>query len=73
MLRFTGAVRVELPILMSRAREAAEAVWSGLAQFDAVVWVDNWYLERYAPDPAQPCRSLNTTAIGVLFLNTTAD
>jgi hypothetical protein len=73
MLGFTGAVRVELPTLLSRARDAAAAVWNGLAQEDAIVWVDNWYVERYAPDPMQPCRSLNATAIGVLFLHTTND
>jgi hypothetical protein len=72
-LAATGMVQVELPTLHQRAKDAFRETWALLAQGTAVLWLDNWYMERYGVDPAQPRQSLDVTALAVLPLSTTAD
>ena len=73
MLGIKGVVKVELPTVQSQATDAACVLGDRLAKEDAVVWLDNWYFERYSPDPEHPVRSLNVTAFGILFLHSTQD
>jgi len=73
MLGVKGIVRVELPTLRQQAAMAARELWYLLASEEAVMWLDNWYFERYSPDPQRPVRSLNVTAFGILFLHSTED
>jgi hypothetical protein len=72
-LAFTGAVEVDLPTLASRALEAVSAVMNALPQQQVVLWVDNWFLERYGTNPARPVNSTDVTAMAVLFLSTKED
>jgi hypothetical protein len=72
-LGYTGAVQVELPTLQTRASEAARDLMAALAGQQLVLWVDNWYLERYRTNPARPVASQDVTAMGVLLLSSTAD
>ena len=73
MLRFTAVVEVELPTLREQAGKVATELWGKLQAEEAVLWVDNWYLQRFSPDPANPVRSLNVSVFGILFLESTRD
>ena len=72
-LGYTGAVKVELPTLRVRAAQACRETWAALRDQQVVLWVDNWYLERYGTNPARPVTSQDVTAMGVLLLSSTAD
>lgn len=70
VLGYTGAVVVELPTLKVQAAEVASQLWSDLADGDVVVWVDNWYAERFTTNPDNAVLSVNVTAFAVLVLST---
>jgi hypothetical protein len=72
-LAYTGAVQVELPTLASRATEAASALLDALRNEHVVLWVDNWFLERYGTNPARPVMSCDVTAMAVLLLSSTQE
>ena len=72
-LRATGMVQVELPTLYARAQEAIRETWAMLQQGSAVLWIDNWYMERYGSNPEAPDQSLDVTVMAVLPISTTAD
>jgi hypothetical protein len=72
-LAYTGAVRVELPTLSDRAQECVGALLEAMRGQQVVLWVDNWFCERYTTNPARPVLSSDVTAMGVLLLSSTAD
>ena len=69
----TGWLRVNVPTLDVEARTAARALWDALHNQEAVLWVDNWYWERFGTDPQQPMLSQSLTAFGLLLLSSTSD
>ena len=69
---YTGTVQVNLPTLREQATEATRCLWQELAGQHAVVWVDNWYWERYSTNPAAAVLSQDLTAYGVLLLSSTS-
>ena len=72
-LRWTRAVQSNLPSLTEEAREAATQLWGALRGQQAVLWLDNWYWERYGTDPAHTNQSLNVSALAVLLLTQPTD
>ena len=67
----TGVVNVELPTLEAQAREACAARKASIANQDVLLWVDNWYWQRFRQDPEQQDISHDLTAMAVLRLTTT--
>lgn len=72
MFGYAGVVRVDVPTLRKQALSAADNLRADLDNQAVVLWVDNWYWERYGTSPANPVLSQNVTAIGVLVLSSTA-
>ena len=72
-LRWTRAVQSNLPTLTEEAREAATQLWGALRGQQAVLWLDNWYWERYGTDPTHTNQSLNVSALAVLLLTQPTD
>ena len=68
VLRPAGMVPPAVPSLADRAQAAVQQRWAAMRDQDVVLWVDNWYLRRFATDPLTPDLSLNLTAMGVLLL-----
>ena len=68
-------VKIRLPTLASQTvqvmQELRQLMVSG--QLDLVIWVDNWYWERYLTNPANPVASQNVTVFGVLLLSSTEE
>ena len=64
----TGAVNVELPTLEVQAKEALAVRRDSLVNQDVVVWVDNWYWQRFRQDPEGQDISHDLTAMAVLNL-----
>jgi hypothetical protein len=64
---------VELPALAVSARSNALAMWDELPDQDVLLWVDNWYWERFGTSPDDRVLSQNVTAMGVLFLTRRQD
>ena len=57
MLGYAGVVKVKLPTLGDQARVAVQDLRTQMRGQLAVMWVDNWYWERYSTNPsAQPER-----------------
>ena len=71
MLGPSGLVRAELPTLRAQAAVAVRDLQQELVGQTAVVWVDNWYWERYGTNPATPTLSQDVTVFGVLLLSST--
>jgi hypothetical protein len=71
-LAYTGAAAVDLPSLHTRAGEAADTLLTLLESEQVVLWVDNWYCQRYGVNPEFPCRSMDVTAMAMLVLSSTA-
>jgi hypothetical protein len=65
-------VHVELPTLKQQAVTAATLLWDDIQDTQVVVWVDNWYVERYTTNPDRCNVSTNVTAFAVLPLHSTA-
>ena len=72
-LGHSGTVVAELPPLRSQAASAARLLWNGLVGRDVVLWVDNWYWERFTTDVASPVRSQDVSVLAVLPMQTTAE
>ena len=70
---YTGSVRVELPSLASQAQAACRSLWEDMRGQQLVLWVDNWYCERYGVDPANPVASTDLSAAAVLILSSADD
>ena len=68
-LRWTRAVQAELPTLGEESRVAATELWNALPGQQVVLWVDNWYWERYGTDPVQTNQSLNVSVLAVMLLS----
>ena len=72
-LKYTGAVKPRLPALNVQAADAFRALRDELVGKQALVWLDNWYCERYGTDPLQPVMSTDVTAVAVLLLDSADD
>ena len=72
-LGWTGAVTAELPSLAKQATAAWDKMMADLRDQQVVVWLDNWYCERYGANPAQPVASTDLSALAVLILSTADD
>ena len=70
-LSYTGAVQVELPTLKVQSAAAATQLWDHIRDRQVLVWLDNWYAERYTANPSRPVLSTNVTAFAVLVLEDT--
>ena len=70
-LGYTGAVVTEMPTLATQAASAAEKLAEDIRDVQVVLWVDNWYAERYTTNPDRTDMSTNVTAFAVLALHTT--
>ena len=69
LLGYTGTVQVAIPTLRSRASAVVSELYQLLRGSDVVVWLDNWYAERYSTNPDRPVLSQDVTAVAVLFLS----
>jgi hypothetical protein len=72
-LTYTGALQAELPTLANQAKEAGKELWEKLRGQQLVVWIDNWYCERFGVNPEQPVASTDLTAMAVLPLSSADD
>ena len=54
--------------LREQASVAAQDLLNAIQGKQCLVWLDNWYWERYTQDPAHPNLSHNVTALAVLPL-----
>ena len=68
LIGYSGAVQVAIPSLRQRAEEVKQALWQDLVGRDVVMWLDNWYLQRYTTNPDKPVLSQDVTAMAVLLL-----
>ena len=68
----TGMVDVELPTLRQRADSASDALMAAIKDQEVVVWLDNWYWQRFRPDPEEQVLSLDVSAMAVLPLTNPA-
>ena len=73
VLKYTGAVQAELPTLEKQAKEASQSLWGDLQGQQLLVWVDNWYCERFGVNPQRPVNSTDLTAMAVLPLSSADD
>ena len=69
LLGYSGAVQVNIPTLRQRALECLQTLWQQVQGKDVVVWLDNWYLQRYSTNPERPVLSQDVTAMAVLQLS----
>ena len=72
-LGYTGAVQVEMATLAEQATVAAEELWESVRGKQCLIWIDNWYCERYGTNPDRSNLSTDLTALAVLILSSTAD
>ena len=72
-LGHSGTVVAELPPLRSQAASAARLLWNSLVGRDVVLWLDNWYWERFTTDVATPVRSQDVSVLAVLPMLSTAE
>ena len=70
LLGYSGAVQVTIPTLRERCRDVLQTLWQSVQGTDVVVWLDNWYLQRYSTNPDRPVLSQDVTAMAVLQLST---
>ena len=68
LLGYVGAVKVNVPTMRQAAESARRELWDQLKDRDAVLWCDNWYLQRYSTNPDAPVLSQDVTAMAVLLL-----
>ena len=73
VLGYSGVVRVNLPTLAEQATQATQALRQAMVGQDVVLWVDNWYWERFTTNPVNPVASQNVTVFGVLLLSSTEE
>lgn len=67
-LRWTRAVQVEVAGVSEEAKASARQLWAGLKDSMSVLWLDNWYWERYGTDPAVTNLSQNVSCMAVMVL-----
>ena len=67
-VRTLGQVVVELPTLAEQAAATVTALMADLVNADVVIWIDNWYWERYLPTVDRSNRSLDVTVAAALVL-----
>lgn len=72
-LSYTGTTVANLPTLAERARTAGVELKEEMRNQQLVVWMDNWYCERYGVNPEQPNASTDVTACAVLILSSADD
>ena len=65
----SGVVAVDLPSLQDRADVAGRQLWRDIVGSDVVMWVDNWYWQRFGTDPEDQNKSQDVTAMAVLRLS----
>ena len=73
MLGYSGVVKVAVPTLEAHALATVNDLRQRLQGQPVVMWVDNWYWERYSTSPSNPVLSQNVTAMGVLLLRSTLE
>ena len=69
MLVSGGSVRENRVTLEQEASRTAAALWGDMAGRQCVIWMDNWYFERYTTEPLRDVQSQNVTAFAVLELD----
>ena len=69
-LQHTGMVQAEMPSLALQARTSFDQLEAAMVGQQVVVWLDNWYCERFGVDPEQPVHSTDLSAAAVLLLST---
>ena len=70
---YTGSVIPDLPSLARQAITAWDKTVADMRGQQVVLWLDNWYCERYGTNPAQPVASTDLSALAFLILSTADD
>lgn len=68
-LTYTGSVESNMPTLASQATQTWDGLMREMRHSQVVVWLDNWYCERYGVDPERPVTSTDLSAVAVLVLS----
>ena len=68
ILARSALARHSAPSVKERAAVRLQTTWNKIHQQWVVLWMDNWYNEKFTPNPDKNDKSLNATALAVWLL-----
>ena len=68
VLARTGLVRYHKTPVKEVATKAFSDLWGGMQGANTVMWLDNWYYQRWLKCPGKPDASLDVSAMAILHI-----